>query len=71
MKECKREKFLIGISRQEAIEIMAKAIYVHFVENSVAIGLATDWENLKQPMVKDFYIETAEAALNALLGVEK
>lgn len=56
-----------GLTRQEAIEVMAKAIYVHFVENSVAIGLAADWEDLKQPLVKKFYIETAEAALNVLL----
>lgn len=63
---------LEGMTRQEAIEVMAKAIYVFFVENSIAIGLAADWEDLKQPLVKKFYIETAEAALNALLeGVEK
>lgn len=56
-KTCKREKFLIGISRQEAIEVMAKGMY-----------LLTNPEDTKYANFYNcYFFELAEAALNALL----
>lgn len=58
-KTCKREKFLTGISRQEAIERMAKAIRDWELPYIC-------WEDLSED-TKDDYKNMAKEALNALL----
>lgn len=52
-----------GMTRQEAIERMAKALVEYEKTNNPN---ACEWNDLKE-MAKDIYRERAEAALNALL----
>lgn len=54
-KTCKREKYLEGISRKEAVEKMEEAMYKRFL-----FGRRT----------KRYFAEYAEVALDALLGKE-
>lgn len=56
---CKREKYIPGISRQEAIEKMAKAIYEAMCPNFSQMFVG--WRA---------YTKIAEAALDELLGKE-
>lgn len=56
-----------GITRQEAIEVMAKAI--HFFEWGHNKNMP-QWTELNND-IQDDYKNMAKAALNALLGVEK
>lgn len=53
-----------SISRQEAIERMAKALVEYEKTNNPN---ACEWSDLKE-RAKDIYRERSEAALNALLG---
>ena len=50
------------MTRQEAIERMAKAIYTGYY------GKEISWEKEENKKVKQSYKQLAEAALNALLG---
>lgn len=76
-KKCKREKFLIGIPRKEAIEIMAKANWIAVVcakNQIVPVNVSkeewdTEWNKLSKSF-KKVYLAGAEGSLNALLGVD-
>ena len=65
-KDCAKCKapVLSGISRQEAIERMAKAIFNYYTDG-------TEPQNWELKEVKDNFNKVAEAALNALLEVQK
>ena len=64
-KECAKckDQVLLGISRQEAIEKIAKALY----ETDYQIGQEGSF-TISANSIDDIYKKSAEAALNALLG---
>lgn len=65
--ECGYGDFYNTITRQEAIERIAKALIRADYPNAQESILAMRWNN---PASKDYYLIMAEAALNALLKGE-
>lgn len=62
------KKELIGLSRQDAIERMAKALIRADYPHAQEVIWDMRW---KEEASKDYYLIMAEAALNALLEVEE
>jgi hypothetical protein len=56
-----------GITRQEAIERMAKALYAHTWKSKTPMVRVQNWEIGVTDQNKKKYLGLAEAALNALL----
>lgn len=70
---CKREKYLTGISRQEAIEKMAKAMCQRDesgVGDCANCGCRNNKTACKFFLSDEGFFEMAEAALDELLGKE-
>lgn len=67
-KDCKKCKspVLCGISRAEAVERMAEALFV--MSKRVSGSPRGTWINFKKKYPDTGFYETAEAALDALLG---
>lgn len=63
-KNCKREKRLVGISRAEAVERMAKALHSF----DTIPTTEEQWRKEVIDNVKSLYRYRAEAVLDALLG---
>lgn len=69
-KKCKREKYLEGISRQEAVERMAKAMCSCDGESCKSCAVKNNKYACKSVLHDELFMQYAEAAIDALLGKE-